>query len=881
MDREIKRKKHRIPCSRGVIAGVVSVGIVLLVLMISTRWYIGESQTATEKAVHSVSEFYLQELSVQIRKLLQNNLNNQIRQLQAAVNAIDARDLQDQAALQSHILRMQQANQFDFYGLVDEEGTVYTGDKVFTGISRLNFLIRPEFSEPDISIDQTLGDRNMVMVAVPVGDLYFDGKALTGGLIGINTCAVASRLALKNEDAQTFSNVILTDGSYVIRTPQHYLPDNTNFFSALSARARFREGYSARDMEEDIRAGRSGITAYYLSDFLHYTYYAPVEGTDWYIATTILYDTISRDVESVRSTITRSSMIQLGLVLAVVLGVFLVYFCQRRRNELLRLEKVQAEESSKAKSQFLASMSHDIRTPMNAIIGFTDLALRNEEEPCLVHEYLTKINLSGNHLLSLINDVLDMSRIESGKMYLENAPCSLAEIFQELNTIVQGQVWAKQQTLYMDAVNVVNEEVCCDRLRLNQILLNLLSNAIKFTPAGGRISVLVTQKEEAPEGYGSYEFRVKDNGIGMTAEFAARVFEPFERERTAAVSHIQGTGLGMSIAKNIVDLMKGTIRVETAPDEGTEYIVSLNLALQDGESTAPCLAGLKGMRALVVDEDFTACDSTARMLVQTGMEAEWTLSGREAVHRAKQALERGRGYQAFIVNWQLPDMTGIEAVRQLRAFAGKENPILIMAAYDWAGVEEDAGEAGVTGFCRKPMFLSDLRRALVQTAGEKGSGQGQQRKEAAPDLKGKRILLAEDNEFNREIAMEILLEYGFQAEEAENGQAAVEKLRESAPGYYDLVLMDIQMPVMDGYEAAREIRRLENSALADIPILAMTANVFEEDKREALASGMNGHIAKPVHIGRLLEAFGQILAEGRDTPEEQGAGGPGREERGC
>ena len=525
---------------------------------------------------------------------------------------------------------------------------------------------------------------------------------------------------------------------------------------------------------------------------------------------------------------------------------------------LLENALLQANRASKAKSVFLSNMSHDIRTPMNAIVGFTALAISHIDRREQVEEYLKKIMTSGNHLLSLINDVLDMSRIESGKMHLDEKPCSLPDILHGLRNIVHADVCAKQIDFYFDTVNVINEEICCDKLRLNQVLLNLISNSIKYTGVGGTVSMRITEKAGAPEGYANYEFHIKDTGVGMSQEFVEHIFEPFEREKNSTISGIQGTGLGMAITKNIVDMMNGTIAVKSEQGVGTEFIVSFVFRLHSGKKEPQIIPELKNGRALVVDDDFNTCDSVSYMLTQIGMQAEWTLSGKEAVLRTRQAVMRNNPYWVYVIDWMLPDMNGIEVTRRIRKETGKDVPIIVLTAYDWDDIEEEAKEAGVTAFCSKPLFLSELRSCLhsvVHADSKETECGGNETKK----IRTGRILLAEDVEMNQEIAAAILGDAGFSTEIAENGQIAVEMLKKSAPGYYQLVLMDIQMPVMDGYEAVREIRNLEDKELSSIPVIAMTANAFEEDKREAVRSGMNGHIAKPIDIQNLFETLDQIL----------------------
>ena len=531
----------------------------------------------------------------------------------------------------------------------------------------------------------------------------------------------------------------------------------------------------------------------------------------------------------------------------------------RNMNQALSEAVRAAETANKAKSTFLSNMSHDIRTPMNAIIGFTTLAVSNIDDRERVRDYLGKILSSSNHLLSLINDILDMSRIESGKIHLEETEVSLSDVLHDLKTIISGQIHAKQLELYMDAMDVTNEDVYCDKTRLNQVLLNLLSNAVKFTPAGGTVSVRIRQCPGTQKGSELYEIRVKDNGIGMSQKFVQKIFAPFERERTSTVSRTQGTGLGMAITKNIVDMMGGTIEVQTEQGKGTEFIVRLPFRIQSEHQRIEKIAELEGLKALVVDDDFNTCDSVTKILVRVGMRSEWTLSGKEAVLRARQSMELGDAFHAYIIDWRLPDMNGIEVTRQIRSL-GDDTPIIILTAYDWSDIEVEARAAGVTAFCAKPLLMSDIRDTLMTAIGQKqADAEDTILPEAGSDFRGRCILLVEDNELNSEIAVEILNEYGFLVDTAENGAAAVKKVKNSKPGKYDLVLMDVQMPVMNGYDATKQIRALDDPALAAITILAMTANAFEEDKKKALECGMDGFLSKPIVIEELISTLQKNL----------------------
>ena len=664
---------------------------------------------------------------------------------------------------------------------------------------------------------------------------------------------------LDGYDAETTGVVILSDGNRVTASDEPTL-----IGTDTTANEQLRRIRSSGRAETLVYAGRKGLTRYYgmYSHGRDFYYYIYVPGR-------LLY--------------TNTPINMIVAFLACLGGLTLLLFVRRgteksflrqqqslEKEYQLSLEQKNAElerairqetAANRAKREFLFNMSHDIRTPMNAIIGFTTLAVSNISDTERVRDYLTKTLASSRHLLSLINDILDMSRIESGKLHLEESEVSLSDVLHDIKTIISGQVHAKQLELYMDAIDVADENVYCDRTRLGQILLNLLSNAIKFTPAGGTVSVRVRQNPGTQRGCAQYEFRIRDTGIGMSAAFAARIFEPFERERTSTVSRIQGTGLGMAITRNIVDMMGGTIEVQTEQGRGTEFTVCLPMRVQTGRRCEEKIEELAGLKALVVDDDFNTCDSVTKLLTRVGMRAEWTLSGREAVLRARQSIELGDPCRAYIIDWRLPDMNGIEVTRQIRSL-NDDTPIIILTAYDWSDIEAEARAAGVTAFCSKPMFLSDLRDTLLTAIGHAAPAAAAEPDvlpEAQADFRGRRVLLVEDNELNREIAVEILHEYGFLVDTAENGAIAVDKVQTSPADRYDLVLMDIQMPVMDGYTATRRIRALNDPARAAVPIVAMTANVFEEERKRAFDCGMNGFLSKPLVIEALISALRDIL----------------------
>ena len=659
------------------------------------------------------------------------------------------------------------------------------------------------------------------------------------------------------------ANVYMVDtknGDFLLDTAHEELGNISDYAEGVETKGDLDwDGYI-----EDLLALNTGYVIYkpQRTNGWEYMYYAPAGINEWAIAVSV------PEKEAFASAFeVRDICIVLAVVMAIAIGAYYyIVRLQAKRATDYAVERAvleeklhKAEAAERAKTTFLSNMSHDIRTPMNAIIGFTTLAEANVENPERVQEYLRKIMSSSNHLLSLINDVLDMSRIESGKLNIKEKECSISDIFRDMRNIIQSQMQSKQLSFFMDTMDVIDEDIYCDKLHVNQVLLNLLSNAIKFTPPGGAVSLTIRQKPSAPKGYGSYEIRVRDTGIGMSQEFAKHIFEPFERERNSTVSGIQGTGLGMAITKSIVDAMGGTIELQTEQGKGTEFIINLDFRLQSETKQVETIRELMGLRALVVDDSFATCDSVTKMLTQIGMRAEWTLHGKEAVLRARQAVEMGDRFYAYIIDWLLPDLSGLEVVRQVRDVVGDEAPIIIVTAYDWTAFEEEARKAGVTAFCNKPIFLSELRDTLIAALGKL---ELEEQKlpvtvNAAGELRGTRLLLVEDNELNREIAQELLEEAGFEVDTAGDGTEAVERVKNSDPSRYSLILMDIQMPKMNGYEATKAIRAMPE--WTKIPIVAMTANAFEEDRKAALEAGMNDHVAKPIDVERLMNVIRSLI----------------------
>ena len=827
----------------------------------------------------------LEEMIAQIRTNLEHGMETHWNFLCGIEKAMGGKHYADDKVMMEDIAAMEEEFCTELYGcrlmLLDSMGMAYLDDGeagIWDDINRLSDGdYRNTFVTDTSNVDGTF--------------LAFSQKLENPVTIGENGQKCTHLVMLKS--IETLKKYYTTESyggnaaTYIIKqngVQAYYDADDDiigarNVFKALEE-AEDAKGHDFDSIKEHLDS--DGIAASNIR--LNKTeYFYCLASLDEYDMTLLLlipaeYVAIST-VDMMNSTI--RVLIMFVLILIVVMTLAIISFINvQRSSQMVKIEQKNnqelnklrlaaedalraAEAANRSKSTFLSNMSHDIRTPMNAVIGFATLAAANVDNTEKVKDYLAKILSAGNHLLSLINDILDMSRIESGRIHLEETEANLSDMLHDIKTIISGQIHAKQLELYMDVIDVTDEDVYCDKTRLNQVLLNLLSNAIKFTAPGGTVSVRVSQLHNAPEGKGMYEIRVRDTGIGMSQEFAERIFEPFERERTSTVSKIQGTGLGMSISKNIIDMMGGTIEVYTEKGKGTEFIIRLALRLQSERRNQERIRELEGLKALVVDDDFNICDSVTKMLVQVGMRSEWTLSGKEAVLRARQSLEMNDAFHAYIIDWRLPDMNGIEVTRQIRSL-GDNTPIIILTAYDWNDIEAEARAAGVTAFCSKPMFMSDLRESLLTALGH----QSVKKEVVQPvvgdetDLyKGRNMLLVEDNELNREIAMEIFGEYGFHIDIAENGAEALDKVAASRPGDYDLVLMDIQMPIMDGYEATWRIRALDDPELSAIPILAMTANAFDEDRKTAAECGMNGFISKPINMDEVIQALRSVFGE--------------------
>ena len=528
-----------------------------------------------------------------------------------------------------------------------------------------------------------------------------------------------------------------------------------------------------------------------------------------------------------------------------------------------------AQAANDAKSSFLSSVSHDIRTPMNAITGFLALMHDEAENPGIVREYTQRIDAASQHLLGLINDVLDMNKIESGSTTLSISEMNLAEVIDEINTIIRPQTKIKEQEFDIFVSHLAYEHLLGDKLRINQVLINLLSNAVKYTPEGGTIQMRVEELPQVVNNYSRIRFTVSDNGLGMSQDYLKVIFDPFTREETKITHEIQGTGLGMAITKSLVDLMGGTIHVESELGKGSTFTVELELRIQETENDPRFWNDHKVARMIVADDDEEICRNIVKAMYKVGVHADYSTDGETAIQMMRTAREAGHPYDLILLDWKMPTLDGLETARLIRKNYPDKIPILLLTAYDWSEIEQEAIEIGVNHFMPKPFFMTTFKEAIQRVMGDQKKAELSQ----SDVVRGKHVLVVDDIEVNRIILVKILSSLGTICDTASNGQEAVEKFEASQPGEFDLILMDVQMPIMDGYTATRTIRSSSHPSAGTVPIIAMTANAFVDDVREAIESGMDAHIAKPVQIDNLKATIRQVMDSRMEQAKEAGGSG--------
>lgn len=739
----------------------------------------------------------------------------------------------------------------------DSEGNIETiyGDSLqYSGSTK--FLDTLQKGESRVAVGYNSSDEQVVLMCAPVR-LSISGMEDCIAMVGALPISYLSDiLSLEEEDALVYSLVIRKDGTFVVRNSAAV---RDNYFDRVRAVYENTDVQTPEDyiteLEAAMKAGKDYSTMVQVEGVKQHMYASSLPNSVWYLVTFMPYGSLNKSVESLGMRSVVASAAVCAVILLSLIIVFLWYFTLNRA-QVKELEEARqrAETASKSKGEFLSNMSHDIRTPMNAIVGMTAIATAHIDDPQQVQNCLKKITSSSRHLLGLINDVLDMSKIESGKMTLNEELVSLREIMESIVSIVQPQIKAKHQKFNISIFNILSENVHCDSVRLNQVMLNLLSNAIKFTPENGSIEVSLYE-EESPKGeeYVRIRIQVKDNGIGMSEEFRQHIFESFAREDNKRIHRTEGTGLGMAITKYIVDAMKGEIMVESKQGVGTKFQLVLDL-MRAEERVEDMI--LPDWVMLVVDDDQQLCESTVDSLRSIGIRAEWVLDGEDAVKMAARHHKENNDYHIILLDWKLPDMDGIQTARQLRRQLGNDVPILLMSAYDWSEIEEEAREAGISGFLMKPLFRSTLFYGLKHYIDTEDVTSVEEKN--VLQFSNRRVLVAEDNELNWEIASELLHDIGLELEWAENGEVCVEMFQNSETGYYDAILMDIRMPIMDGYTATDTIRAM-NRPDASLPIIAMTADAYSDDIQRCLSHGMNAHVAKPIDIDEIARILKKYL----------------------
>ncbi len=806
-----------------------------------------------ERTINHVGSIYMASMNDRISKHFSAMVDLRLSQLNTLIDTIPFSRSKDSKELREWLEYSAKIRGFESLAYYFDDGSyeVLFGEQV-EAVDPDVFMQSMKNGEKKISVGVNSQGQRSAVIGAPFEIEMKDGKKTLAIVGKMSFDYISETLSLNDERALVYSFVIRKDGSFVVRSAGAY---RDNYFSRAEAIYDEVEGMEIEEYVAELKqaiANRTDYSAMFeMNGKRHQMYCSSLPSSEWYLLTIMPYGTLNETVEAQGKHLLWTCIGTCTAILLLILIIFLKYFSINRA-QIKELDEVRqlAEKASRSKSEFLSNMSHDIRTPMNAIVGMTSIALTNINNTERVKDCLKKIVLSSKHLLGLINDVLDMSKIESGKMNLNIELVSLREVMDSIVTIVQPQIKEKQQNFNVFIYDIVSENVLCDGVRLNQILLNLLSNAIKYTPECGSIEVTL-HEQSSPKGddYIRILLQVKDNGIGMSDEFQEHIFDSFTRDDNKRVHKIEGTGLGMAITKYIVEAMGGEIEVNSSQGAGSEFCVTLDFKKADEQEIEMILPDFT---MLVVDDDKQLCESTSASLKSIGIRAEWALDGESAVEMVKQHHAAHNDYHIILLDWKLPGMDGIRTARELRKQLGNDVPILLISAYDCSEIEDEAREAGVNGFLSKPLFRSTLYYGLKPYTNSSTETSVEEKIDI--DFSGKRILLAEDNDLNWEIASELLQELGLKLDWAKNGQNCVDMFEQSSIGFYDAILMDIRMPVKDGYEATDIIRSMERPD-ASLPIIAMTADAFYEDIQKCLNYGMDAHVAKPIdmkEISRIL-----------------------------
>ncbi|MEY8339527.1 response regulator [Lachnospiraceae bacterium 62-35] len=823
------------------LAGMLSLCIVIFI------WIFSIMSKKSEESISEIGMIYMSEMSKQMQQKFDGIITVRLSQVEGIVKRTPpessrySQELLDELVLSANVRNL---SYLGFYTQKGEHEDIFGGPLDIIDENEFLETLKNEEKKVTSAFNES-GEKLLVLVVDAEYEMK-GGEKSSVLVAGIPMGDLQDAMVLESDDSLVYSNIIRRDGSYVIRSSESYFSHIAEAFTEINGKKpeQYVEELEAAMREERVYSALIAIDGTY-----RHLYCSKLPKTDWYLVSVMPNGALDAAVNHLGSQRAYTMMGACSIVLLGILVIFALYYhISQQQIRALNEARQEAIRANKAKSEFLSNMSHDIRTPMNGIVGMTAIAMTNINDNARVQECLKKITLSSKHLLGLINDILDMSKIENGKLTLNMYLLSLRDTMESIVNIVQPQIRSREHHFDIFIQRIESEEVYCDSVRLNQVLINLLSNAIKFTPEKGRINVYLDQ-ESSPLGerYVRCHFRVKDTGIGMTKEFQEKIFETFSRADNSRVQKTEGAGLGMAITKHIVEAMGGTIEVESEPGKGSEFHVILDLeraSVKEEDMVLP------PWNMLVVDNNYELCESAVSVLKEIGIHAEWALDGMTAVQMVEKHHEENNDYEIVLLDWKMPVMDGLETTREIRRRVGDAVPILIISAYDWSDIEEEAREAGAMGFISKPLFKSNLYLGLSRYM--EGMPEIVEEEEVKIEkFVGKRILLAEDNDLNWEIANEILTEAGFEVEWAENGKLCVEKFQAATAGHYDLILMDIRMPVMNGYEAAKAIRGLDRPD-ADIPIIAMTADAFSEDIQRCLECGMNAHVAKPIDIEKLM-----------------------------
>lgn len=824
------------------------------------------SQTGVD-TINEVGNLYMDGMSDQISAHFETLIASKFEQAETAVEVVSQQD-EDLEALYNELVYRVQVRDFEYLALCSKEGrlqTLYGNQMKLTDPEPFYQSLRQKKEKLAVGTDST--GRDIVMFGVAADYPMQDGKKCMAIVVGLPVEYITDMLGMQKEDSLVHSHIIRKDGSFVIHDKNI---DDTSYFNytyeKYDADNKDKVEKYIKELTAAMEEGENFSVIFQLEDSRQQVYSTALEHTEWYLITILPFAILDETVNSLNWQRTLATVAAFAVICFMMLLIFYRYFLLMRQ-QFREVEEARdmAVRATKAKSEFLSNMSHDIRTPMNAIVGMTAIATAHIDDSEQVRNCLRKITLSGKHLLGLINDVLDMSKIESGKMTLSMDQVSLPEVIEGAVGIVQSQIRGKKQNFNVHVDKIESENVYCDGVRLNQILLNLLSNAVKYTPEEGTINLsLYEEPSSKGDKFIRVHVKVEDNGIGMSEEFLQKIFDSYSRADNKRVHRTEGAGLGMAITKYIVDAMGGTVDVQSELGKGTLFHLSLDLEkalVKEADMVLPA------WKMLVVDDDEMMCRTTVEALNTIGIQAECALSGEEAVELVRKHRQKRDDYEIILLDWKLPGMNGLQAASEIRRVLGHDIPILLISAYDWSEFEDEARESGITGFISKPLFRSTLYYGLRKYMKEETQPESSEKN---MELAGHRVLVAEDNDLNWEVLNALLSDLGLETEWAENGEICLEKFEQSKEGYYDAVFMDIRMPVMTGYEATEAIRALARPDAETIPIIAMTADAFSEDVQHCLDCGMNAHTSKPVNMNEIVFLLRKyILKESFNQQGEQ------------